>query len=634
MHGKAQALSSYGDGWSPQVEAPMASSYGDDPFETRAWADGLHALWLILARERVRALAIMLVALVAGAASIWLTVPVYSARATIQINSQALRLSTESMAPNAESTGDDRALQRQVDLLTSRETAENVAKNLNLANNPLFLRDVGLEKQPAGSMRTDKVASALQHRLSVSRPRDTDIATIRFDSHDPATAARIANAFAETFTRDSLERQLFSDDFSRRLRGGQLELAKVRLEDAQRNLLDHALSVDAANAAGLTGTGGELRTGTAARPTDLDVAYAKAQANLVEAEQRWQQAISRPQIGSFVSIVDRAAPPARPAYPRPAINLALAALIGALALGGDIARSRKNNEAHERGEVELDFDPPSLAVVPPPPSRQTADGRVSDKVNGAGDLERDFDARLLEVVPVPRDGEDLPLAVLNPPPPAAEAHHAVFLALDEIVRTADHRVLLLTSSSRQEGKSMISRQAFGQFRERGQESADDRRRYAPRIASPNARAVERLGFADLLAAGSTDELTKVAQSCAVRGLSVVPRGEPGTKPAELLASRRLADLLDEAVDLYDLVIIDGPPALGLVDGSCLSGMADVTVLVVQANRTPRERAKLAIRRLSEAGAGEIGLVISTCQLGEGFRRVGPCPKLQPCCPHG
>ena len=85
-----------------------------------------------------------------------------------------------------------------------------MSRTPRLANDPLFLRDVGLEDQPAGSMRIDKVASALQDRLSVSSPRDTNIVTIRYDGHDPVTAARIANAFAETFTRDSLERQLFS----------------------------------------------------------------------------------------------------------------------------------------------------------------------------------------------------------------------------------------------------------------------------------------------------------------------------------------------------------------------------------------------------------------------------------------
>ena len=658
MHG--QALRSFGDPRIPEVEAPVASSYGDHEHEKPAWSDGIHALWPIVVRERARALTIMLVALLAGAASIWLTRPVYSALATIQIDTQGSRLlRTESLAANPEWTQDDGAFQRQLDLLASRETAEHVTKNLNLANDPSFLREVGLQNQPAGWMRTDKVAAAVQHRLSVSSPRQTDIVAIRFYSHDPVTAARIANTYAETFIRDSLERQLFSGAFSRGFRRGQFEVAKLRLEEAERRLFLGAN----------VGSSGALND-----------ALSKAQANLVEAEQRWQQAISAPPIGDSVSIVDRAEAPARPAYPRPAMNLALAVLIGALALGGDIARSRVKERAQDSGDAERNFDAPSLAVVPPSPSPQKADANISDKVtapghrerdfdpppaaavspppspqaadsgmsdkvkaprdrerdapspaavppspsaqpadggtsntvNGPDDLDLDFDAPLLGIVPLPRDGEDFLLAMLDPPPWAAEAHHAIFLALDEIVRTGDHRVLLLTSISPHEGKSMIAVRLSASFAAAGKKvlmiDADMRRGSLHRMLGLS----NSVGFTDLLAADSAHQLTNVAQSCEVGGFSVVPRGEPAANPTELLASKRLADVLDEAVDHYDVVIMEGPPALGVVDAPCLSGMADVTVFVLQADRTRREHAKLAIRRLSQAGAGQIALVISTC----------------------
>ena len=207
---------------------------------------------------------------------------------------------------------------------------------------------------------------------------------------------------------------------------------------------------------------------------------------------------------------------------------------------------------------------------------------------------------------------DLLLAMLDPPPWAAEAHHAIFLALDEIVRAGDHRVLLLTSISPDEGKSMIAVRLSASFAAAGKKvlmiDADMRRGSLHRMLGLS----NGTGFADLLAADSAHQLTNVAQSCEVARFSVVPRGEPAANPTELLASKRLADVLDEAVDHYDIVIMEGPPALGLVDAPCLSGMADVTVFVHQADRTPREHAKLAIRRLSQAGAGQIALVISTC----------------------
>jgi Mrp family chromosome partitioning ATPase len=122
----------------------------------------------------------------------------------------------------------------------------------------------------------------------------------------------------------------------------------------------------------------------------------------------------------------------------------------------------------------------------------------------------------------------------------------------------------------------------------------------------------------LLAKDSTCELTNVAQYRGDCGFSVVPRGQSATNPTALLASRRFADLLDQAANLYDVVIMDGPPVLGLADAPRLSGMADATLFVLQANRTLPEQGKLAMRRLSEAGAERIGLVITECESAKAF----------------
>ena len=351
-------------------------------FWTTARGINLYDLWLNMARDRVLMLTILLLVLAAGAVNIWLTKPVYSARTTIQIDPQApLIRDTENFTPDAKQIENDRVLQTQVDLLANRWTAQSVADKLNLANNQLFLRAVGLENEPAGLMRSDKVTTALQDRLSVSSPRNTKIVAVRFDSHDPVAAARIANAFAETFIADSLKRRLTNYEYSRRILRGQIEVTEARLEQSERNLVNYARSatlVDADSAAGLAGSDGERRSISAARLVDLQAAYSQAQANLIQAQQRWQQAMSTPPMSNSISIIDRAHTPSLPAYPRPAMNMALTALAGvALALIAGITRSG-----------------------------------TDDKVHGSGDVERDFDAPLLGVVPLPKDGEDFALARL------------------------------------------------------------------------------------------------------------------------------------------------------------------------------------------------------------------------------
>jgi capsular exopolysaccharide synthesis family protein len=718
MHGQALALTPHGDRSTRLVEAPLALSYGDYQFEEPARGIDLHALWLIMVRNRVLMLGILLLALAAGVASIWFTKPVYSAQATIQIDPQAPRiLGTENITPDAGRTENDRVLQTQVDLLASRSTAQNVANKLHLASDPQFLRETGLDDEPAGLMRSAKVTTALQQRLSLSSPRDTRIIAVRYNSQDPVAAARTANTFAETFINDSLNRRLDTYSYSRRFLQGQLEGTKGRLEQSERDLVNYARAaglVDAGNAAGVAGSDGERRSITAASLVDLNAAYSQAQANRMQAQQRWQQAMSTPamslpdvlgnpaiqnltrqraeleatlqqerqrrqddhpaiiqakaqiaelnkQIGTIaagvrasignqyrvaagqeaalrgnvnalksatfaeqskgirynilkreadtnrslyntllqryhevstqaanttnpISIIDRAQTPSLPAYPRPAVNMALATLAGVvLALGAGIARNRMDDEVH-----------------------------------GPADLERDFGVPLLGVVPLPEKGEDFALALADPLSRVTEAHHAISLALDPIARTADHSVLLVTSSGPNEGKSMIAFKLAANFAAAGKKvlmiDADMRRGSLHRILGLS----NRVGLADLLAKDSSQELSHVVQHCEDRGFSIVPRGLPGANPAELLASRRFAELLDESINLYDVVILDGPPVLGLADAPRLSGMADATVFVVEANRTSREHTKIAMRRLAQAGAGQIGMVISKYDSAKDF----------------
>src|SRR5690606_9637405 len=63
-------------------------------------------------------------------------------------------------------------------------------------------------------------------------------------------------------------------------------------------------------------------------------------------------------------------------------------------------------------------------------------------------------------------------------------------------------------------------------------------------------------------------------------------------------------------DCYDVVIIDGPPVMGLADGPLLASIADGTLLVVEAGRGHRGQAKVAIRRLRANNARVIGAVLT------------------------
>ena len=711
MHGKTLALTPQNDQLVRVDDDRLIQSYAEyDPGVPTRGID-LLALWWMLVRNRVMMLAIVLVAFVIGLASIWLPKPVYTAQATIQIEPQTARiLGTENITPDPGSSENNRMLQTQVDLLGSRSTAQHVAHQLNLVNDPQFLREAGLENEPAGDFRAAMVTSALQEKLNLSSPRDTRLIAVQYDSHDPALAARIANSFAETFINDSLQRRLDTFTYSRNFLHRQLGETKGRLEKSESSLVRYALSaglVDAGNAAGIAGSDGERRSITTASLVDLNSAYSQAQTNRMQAQERWEQAMATPamslpevlsnpaiqnltrqraeleatlqqerqrrqddhpaimqakaqiaemdrQIGAIaggvrasignqfrvaagqeaalrgsvgalkaatfaeqgkdvrynilkrevdtnrnlyntllqrysevstqvanttnpISIIDRAQMPSSPSYPRPALNMALASLAGvALALVAGFVRTR-----------------------------------MDDKVHGPTDVESDFRTPLLGVVPLLKGDESIAEAMDDPLSAVTEAHHAICLALNPIVQTPEHSVLLLTSSSSNEGKSTIAVKIASSLAATGKKvlviDGDMRRGSLHKLLG----LANQFGLTDLLAKGSGEGLMDAVQYCEHHGFSVLSRGgRSSVNPAELLASSRFAALLDEAAGLYDAIVLDGPPVLGLADAPRIGGMADATVFVVEANRTSKADVRIALKRLGDAGADQIGLVIS------------------------
>src|SRR5690606_7219256 len=59
-------------------------------------------------------------------------------------------------------------------------------------------------------------------------------------------------------------------------------------------------------------------------------------------------------------------------------------------------------------------------------------------------------------------------------------------------------------------------------------------------------------------------------------------------PAELIMSERVAQMMQEAREHFDVIIIDAPPLGAVTDGQLLSTYADVTLHLVRANYTPHE----------------------------------------------
>lgn len=83
-------------------------------------------------------------------------------------------------------------------------------------------------------------------------------------------------------------------------------------------------------------------------------------------------------------------------------------------------------------------------------------------------------------------------------------------------------------------------------------------------------------------------LDNVVRRRPVLNLSVLPAGPCPPMPYEALRSPRVGQLLAEARQNYDCVVVDTPPVVPVADVRALSQWVDAFILVVTAHRTPRE----------------------------------------------
>jgi non-specific protein-tyrosine kinase len=83
-------------------------------------------------------------------------------------------------------------------------------------------------------------------------------------------------------------------------------------------------------------------------------------------------------------------------------------------------------------------------------------------------------------------------------------------------------------------------------------------------------------------------------------------------PAELLGSKRMAQLLEELTSRFDLVIIDSPPIMGLPDTTTLVDLCDATLLVIGAGWSSQEDVTTALERID--GGKVLGVVFNRCDV--------------------
>jgi Mrp family chromosome partitioning ATPase len=93
-------------------------------------------------------------------------------------------------------------------------------------------------------------------------------------------------------------------------------------------------------------------------------------------------------------------------------------------------------------------------------------------------------------------------------------------------------------------------------------------------------------------------------------LSLVPAGESIYQPAEMIASSRFAEFVEEVSGSYDLVVFDSAPLLSVSDTLELIPLVQRVLFCVRLGQTTREQARAAQQAIQHLPSRPTGLVIT------------------------
>jgi polysaccharide biosynthesis transport protein len=291
-------------------------------------------------------------------------------------------------------------------------------------------------------------------------------------------------------------------------------------------------------------------------------------------QQRRQEAgVATALAATEVGVVDWAAAPGLPIRPVPKRNMQLGLIVGLLlGMGSIFVREYTSNTVNTVEELDTLSSHPVLGVIPSVSSADPVRDRGATFTEAFGNLRT-----------------SILLSIKNPPP----------------------RTLIVTSAQPNDGKTTISVNLARSLASLGGHvllvDADLRR--------PSLHSAIGFSAAAGLAEYLNDALpwrTAVLPQVAP-GLDVLPAGQPPMNAAELLASSRMKQLVQETRAEYDFVIFDSPAVLiNAADARILAPLMEGSIVVIRRGATPRDLARRAIQQVPNV----VGVVLNDLELRE------------------
>ncbi|MEP2101070.1 MAG: polysaccharide biosynthesis tyrosine autokinase [Parasphingorhabdus sp.] len=277
-----------------------------------------------------------------------------------------------------------------------------------------------------------------------------------------------------------------------------------------------------------------------------------------------------------ISIVDRAQPAERPSSPNLILNVALALLGGlGLAVTYVFTMEQIDQTVKEPGDLKSKLGIAPLGSIP------------------------DFEKT------------DILQSLTDKKSVAWEAYLSIRTSLSFLTDHGVPRSFLLTSTRPNEGKSTSALALAAVLASTGKRilliDGDMRNPSLHQMLGKENTA----GLSNNLS--GADDLSQLIQEKTDYGFDAMTAGPIPPNAAELLSSSRMRDLINRLGEIYDTVIVDAPPVLGLADIPLLSESVEGVIYTIEAGGVKMRGIQSAIQRVRSSRAHIFGGIVTKVQ---------------------
>ncbi|MEQ6896520.1 polysaccharide biosynthesis tyrosine autokinase [Microbacterium sp. KR10-403] len=238
----------------------------------------------------------------------------------------------------------------------------------------------------------------------------------------------------------------------------------------------------------------------------------------------------------------------------------------------------------------------------------TAWALLDTRVRNEEVLRRVTDLPVLGSVPTSKSRGGVPTMVAETNGPNAEAYRSVRSSLVFAAVGHDINAIAVTSSIPGEGKTTTAVNLALTYAEAGASvllvDADLRR---PMVAS-SLGLENAVGLTTMLVGAANFEEARLQWGDS--RVFVLPAGEIPPNPAELLASRKMRELLTELRSEYDIMIVDTAPLMSVSDATIITPLMDTTVIVAEAYRVQEAQLARSLSALAAVRAQVAGVLLN------------------------